>query len=55
MDDDNFLACDDFFGLLAIESAAQEKNRDDEEDGRQDFVCCVKVCRFNETSLVFVI
>ena len=38
MDDNNFLACDDFLGLLAIESAAEEQDRYDKHDGWQEFI-----------------
>ena len=42
MDDNNFLVCDDFLGLLAIESATEEQDRDDEDDGRQEFIRSVE-------------
>ena len=38
VDDNNFLVCDDFLGLLAIESAAEEQDWDNEHDGRQEIV-----------------
>ena len=46
MDEDNLLVCNEFLGLLAIESAAEEQNRDDENDGRQKFVRWVKLHNF---------
>ena len=55
VDDDNLLACDDFLGLLAIESVAKEQYRDDEHDGWQEFVCWVKANHFYRTFLVFVV
>ena len=53
MEDDNFLVCDDFLGFLAIESAAEQQDRDDEHDGRQEFVRWVKANHFEQTFKVF--
>ena len=53
VDDNNFLVCDDFLGLLAIESATEEQDRDDEEDGRQQFVNWLKSVHFCKDFKVF--
>ena len=55
VDDNNFLVCDDFLGLLAIESATEEQDRDDEDDGRQEFIRSVETVHSIESWTDFVV
>lgn len=53
MNDNDPLSCEDFPGLIAIESATEEQDRDDEEDGRQQFVNWFKSVHFCQDFKVF--
>lgn len=54
MDDNNLLACEDFLRFFALESAAKEHDRNDEQDGGKKFVKYVVVPQIRQIWLVLV-
>ena len=54
MDDNNLLACEDFFLLLAVKSAAKNKYRNYEYNCGQEFIRCVEVLHLIHSFYVFV-
>ena len=55
MDKNNFLPSEDCIGLLPVESATEVKQRDNEQNGRQEFVRWVELLHFIQTCNVLIV
>ena len=53
MDEPKFFSNQDSLKLLTFESATQKEHRDDEQDGRQEFIRCIIYYYLQKSCLFF--